>query len=63
MSLMDEVTSSVDNQNSCMIRDNLHLISADKLVIIITHNTEFIAERSKIFTVENNNVIEGEAYV
>lgn len=61
--IMDEVTSSVDNQNSCMIRDNLHLISEDKLVIIITHNTEFIAEHSKIFTVENNNVIEGEAYV
>ncbi len=56
--IFDEITSGIDSDSMYKIKNNLNSIAEGKLIIIITHDMEFIVKNAKIFSIENNTIIE-----
>ncbi len=55
----DEPTGALDNKNSDLLMDDLYEISKEKLVIVVTHNEEFLSKYNSYFIrLEDGKIIE-----
>lgn len=56
--IFDEITSGIDVFSTYKIKSNLNKMAKGKLIVIITHDKEFIVNNAKVFSIEKNTVIE-----
>jgi len=54
--IYDEITSGIDHKSAIKIKESLKKISRGKLVIIITHDIDFIIKKSAVFEIAENNI-------
>lgn len=54
--ILDEITSGIDHKSAIKIKESLKKISRGKLVIIITHDIDFIIKKSAVFEIAENNI-------
>ena len=55
--LLDEPTSSMDQQTEAKVVANLHKYSADKTLIIITHRNALLSICDRVLVIEDGKVI------
>lgn len=51
--VLDEVTSSISHDSMIKIKNALREIAANKLVLIITHDSDFIVDNANVYSIEN----------
>jgi ATP-binding cassette subfamily B protein len=56
--VLDEATSSVDNETEAAIQRSLEKIIVDRTTILIAHRLSTIRNADKIYVIENGNIIE-----
>ena len=56
--VMDEATSSLDEENENRIIDSLNDLKGKKTIILITHKLKLLKNFEKIFSLENGNLSE-----
>ena len=58
--IIDEVTAGLDGITERNIRENLSEVISDKIVIIVTHSSNFIMNNSIIYNIDNHRIKQGE---
>lgn len=58
--IIDEVTAGLDGITERNIRENLSAVANDKIVIIVTHSSNFIMNNSIIYNIDNHRIEQGE---
>jgi ATP-binding cassette subfamily B protein len=56
--VLDEATSSVDNETEAAIQRSLEKIILDRTTILIAHRLSTIRNADKIYVIENGSIIE-----
>ena len=54
--IMDEATSSLDEENEDRIIDSLNNLKREKTIILITHKFKLLKNFEKIFSLENGRL-------
>ena len=54
--VFDEITSAISHESMLKIKSALKEIARNKLVLIITHDMEFVVENSNIYQIENRKI-------
>ena len=58
--IIDEVTAGLDGITERNIKENLSDVVKDKIVIIVTHSSNFIINNSIIYNIENYRIKQGD---
>ena len=58
--IIDEVTAGLDGITERNLRDNLSEILNDKIVIIVTHSSNFVMNNSIIYNIDNHKIKQGD---
>ena len=56
--ILDEATSSVDNETEAAIQRSLDILKQDRTVIVIAHRLSTVRNADIIYVLENGNVVE-----
>ena len=56
--IMDEATSSVDNETEAAIQRSLDILKKDRTVIVIAHRLSTVRNADIIYVLENGSVVE-----
>ena len=56
--ILDEATSSVDNETEAAIQTSLDILKQDRTVIVIAHRLSTVRNADIIYVLENGNVVE-----
>ena len=58
--IIDEITAGLDGITERNIRENLSEVVSDKIVIIVTHSSNFIMDKSIIYNINDHKIKQGE---
>ncbi|SEK40630.1 ABC-type bacteriocin/lantibiotic exporter, contains an N-terminal double-glycine peptidase domain [Ruminococcus albus] len=58
--IIDEITAGLDGITERNIRENLSEVVSDKIVIIVTHSSNFIIDKSIIYNINDHKIKQGE---
>jgi len=56
--ILDEATSSVDNETEAAIQRSLDILKKDRTVIVIAHRLSTVRNADIIYVLENGSVVE-----
>lgn len=56
--IFDEATSNIDVESEAVIMKNVHKLAQDKIVIMISHRLQNVADSKNIYMLDNGSVIE-----
>ena len=56
--ILDEATSSVDNETEAAIQRSLDILKEDRTVIVIAHRLSTVRNADIIYVLENGSVVE-----
>jgi ABC-type bacteriocin/lantibiotic exporter with double-glycine peptidase domain len=55
--ILDEATSALDVESESKIQESIERLAANKTLIVISHGTLMLKNISRIYTLENGNIV------